>query len=162
MAASSTPSTAIHTLEAFCPSCPEPGEVTAFLDTLGFTLGFTMGAVPAHDRNVAPLPAQFHFERDDGLCIVYLAGRDTPMSGEHFPAHQSRFWAYAGAESAAFDRITRALAVKWGFTWQRAAQDGGRPAPRAHVGKPRRCSDARATDVGRHQTRGSQPGNLVR
>jgi len=129
MAASSTPSTAIHALEAFCPSCPEPGEVTAFLDTLGFT----MGAVPTHDRNVAPLAAQFHFERDDGLCIIYLAGRDTPMSGEHFPAHQSRFWAYAGAESAAFGRITRTLAVKWGFTWQRATQDGGRPAQRAHV-----------------------------
>ncbi|HKF35518.1 MAG TPA: hypothetical protein VKB35_01355 [Ktedonobacteraceae bacterium] len=133
MAASTTPSTAIHALEAFCPSCPEPGEVTAFLDTLGFTLSFTMGAVPTHDRKVAPLPAQFHFEQDDGLCIIYLAGRDTPMSGEHFPAHQSRFWAYAGAESATFDRITRALALKWGFTWQHAAQDDGRPAQRAHV-----------------------------
>ena len=133
MAVSTTPGTSIHELEAFCPSCPEPGEVTAFLDTQGFTLGFTMGAVPAHDRNVAPLPAQFHYERDDGLCIIYLAGRDTPMSGVHFPAHQSRFWAYAGAESAAFDRITRALAVRWGFTWQRAAQDGARPAPRAYV-----------------------------
>ena len=133
MAASTTPSTALHALEAFCPSCPEPGEVTAFLDTLGFTLSFTMGAVPTHDRKVAPLPAQFHFEQDDGLCIIYLAGRDTPMSGEHFPAHQSRFWAYAGAESATFDRITRALALKWGFTWQHAAQDDGRPAQRAHV-----------------------------
>ena len=65
MAASTPPSTTIHELEAFCPGCPEPGEVTAFLDTQGFTLGFTMGAVPAHDRNVAPLPAQFHYERDD-------------------------------------------------------------------------------------------------
>jgi hypothetical protein len=133
MAASTPPSTAIHELEAFCPGCPEPGEVTAFLDTLGFTLGFTMGAVPAHDRTVAPLPAQFHFERDDGLCIIYLAGHDSPMSGEHFPAHQSRFWASAGAESTAFDRITRTLAVRWGFTWQRAAQDGGRSAQCAHV-----------------------------
>jgi hypothetical protein len=133
MAVSTTPGTSIHELEAFCPGCPEPSEVTAFLDTLGFTLGFTMGAVPAHDSNVAPLPAQFHFERDDGLCIIYLAGRDTPMGGEHFPAHQSRFWASAGAESAAFDRITRALAVKWGFIWQRALQDGGRPAQRTHV-----------------------------
>jgi hypothetical protein len=132
MAASAYTST-IQELEAFCPSRPEPGEVTAFLDTLGFTLGFTMGAVPAHDRNVAPLPAQFHFERDDGLCIIYLAGYDSPMSREHFPAHQSRFWASAGAESAAFDRITRALAVKWGLTWRRATQDDGRPAQRASV-----------------------------
>jgi hypothetical protein len=129
MAASITPSTAIHELEAFCPGCPEPGEVTAFLDALGFT----MGAVPAHDRTVAPLPAQFHYERDDGHYIIYLAGRDSPMGGEHFPAHQSRFWAYAGAESTVFDRITRALAVRWGFTWQRAAQDGGRSAQCAHV-----------------------------
>src|SRR5215472_7897194 len=106
MAASAYTST-IHELEAFCPSRPEPGEVTALLDTLGFTLGFTMGAVPAHDRNAAPLPAQFHYERDDGHYIIYLAGRDSPMSGEHFPAHQSRFWAYAGAESTVFDRITR-------------------------------------------------------
>ena len=150
MAASTTPSTAIQELEAFCSGCPEPGEVTTFLGTLGFTLSFTMGVVPAHDRNVAPLPAQFHFERDDGLCIVYLAGVDTPTNGEHFPAHQSRFWASAGAESAAFEQITRALAVKWGFTWQRAAQDDGRPGQRAHVGKPRRCSDARATDLGRY------------
>ena len=133
MAASTPPSTAIHEREAFCPGCPEPGEVTAFLDSLGFTLGFTMGAVPAHARNVSPLPAQFHYERDDGLCIIYLAGRDSPMSGENFPAHQSRFWAYAGAESAAFGRITRALAVRWGFTWQRAAHDGGRSAQCAHV-----------------------------
>jgi hypothetical protein len=133
MAASTTPSTTIHELEAFCPGCPEPGEVTAFLDALGFILGFTMGAVPAQNRTVAPLAAQFHYERDDGLCIVYLAGRDSPMNGERFPAHQSRFWAYAGAESAVFDRITRVLAVKWGFTWQRAAHDGGRPAQRAHV-----------------------------
>ncbi len=133
MVASTTPSTIIYELEAFCSGCPEPGEVTAFLATLGFTLCFTMGAVPAHDRDVAPLPAQFHFERDDGLCIIYLAGCDTPMSGEHFPAHQSRFWAYAGAESAAFGRISRALAIKWGSTWQRATQDDGRPAQRAHM-----------------------------
>jgi hypothetical protein len=130
----STHTSTIQELEAFCPGCPEPGEVTTFLDALGFTLSFTMGVVHAHDRNVAPLPAQFHFERDDGLCIVYLAGGDTPMSGEHFPAHQSRFWACAGAENAAFERITRALAVKWGFIWQRATQDSGRPAQRAHVG----------------------------
>ena len=130
----STHTSIIQELEAFCPGCPEPGEVTTFLDALGFTLSFTMGVVPAHDRNVAPLPAQFHFERDDGLCIVYLAGRDTSMSGEHFPAHQSRFWASAGAESAAFERITRALAAKWGSTWQHAAQDGGRPAQRTHMG----------------------------
>ena len=130
MTASTTPSTTIHERETFCPSCPEPGEVTAFLDTLCFT----MGAVPAQNRTVAPLPAQFHYERDDGFCIIYLAGCDTPMSGEYFPAHQSRFWAYAGAESAAFGRITCALAIKWGFTWQRAAQDDGRPAQRAHVG----------------------------
>ena len=130
MAASAYTST-IRELEAFCPSRPEPSEVTAFLDTLGFTLSFTMGAIPAHDRNVAPLPAQFHFERDDGLCIIYLAGCDSPMSGERFPAHQSRFWASAGAESATFDRITRVVAVKWGFTWQHATQDSVRPAQRA-------------------------------
>ena len=132
MAASAHTST-IQELEAFCSICPAPDEVTTFLDTLGFTLGFTMGAFPSQNRNVAPLPAQYHYERDDGLCIIYLAGRDTPMSGENFPAHQSRFWACAGAESVAFDRITRALAVKWGLTWQRTAQDDGRPAQRAHV-----------------------------
>ena len=75
MAASTPPSTTIHELEAFCPGCPEPGEVTAFLDTQGFTLGFTMGAVPAHDRNIAPLPAQFHYERDD----VMYNPKSTPL-----------------------------------------------------------------------------------
>jgi hypothetical protein len=102
-------------LEAFCCSCPQPYEVTDFLHTLGFE----MAAQVSHDQYTPALPAQYHFERDDGMSIIYLAGRDSPMHGEHFPAHNSRFFAYAGADSAAFGRIIRAIAVEWNLTWQR-------------------------------------------
>jgi len=109
---------AIQELEAFCRSCPQPYEVTDFLDTLGFTLGFEMAAQVSHDQYTPALPAQYHFERDDGMSIIYLAGHDSPLHGEHFPAHNSRFFAYTGADSVAFGWITRAIAVKWNLTWQ--------------------------------------------
>jgi hypothetical protein len=108
----------LQELEAFCHSCPQPYEVTDFLDTLGFTPGFEMAARASHDQYVPALPAQYHYERDDGMSIIYLAGRDSPMQGEHFPAHNSRFFAYAGADSAAFGWTTRAIAVKWNLAWQ--------------------------------------------
>ena len=106
-------------LEAFCSTRPAPDEVTAFLEVLGFTLDFCMDAFPASANQLPALPAQYHYGRPDGMSIIYLAGRDTPMGGEHFPHHASRFWAYAGADARAFSWIRGALAGKWSFNWQR-------------------------------------------
>ena len=110
-------------LEAFCSTRPAPDEVTAFLEDLDFTLDFCMDAFPASANQLPALPAQYHYGRSpDGMGIIYLAGRDTPMSGEHFPHHASRFWAYAGADASAFSLITGTLAGKWSFDWQRHGQ----------------------------------------
>jgi len=111
-------------LEAFCRTCPTPLEVTAFMRTLGFTLVFQMPAYqPSASSAVAPLPAQFHYERPDGVSIIYLAGQDNvDEEGERLPPHASRWWAYAGVDLDVFSRVTHALAVKWSCTWRRLTQ----------------------------------------
>jgi hypothetical protein len=109
-----------HELEAFCNTCPAQDGVTAFLQIMSFALDFHMPEVSSSARSgVPPLPAQYHYGRPDGMSIIYLAGRDTPMNGERLPIHASRFWAYEGADLGTFRSITRALAVRWSFTWQR-------------------------------------------
>jgi hypothetical protein len=111
-------------LQAFCRACPTPHEVTAFLRTLGFTLVFQMPAyLPSASSAVAPLPAQFHYERTDGMRIIYLAGQDrAEEEGERFPPHASRWWAYAGTDPFAFNQVTHALAITWSCTWQKLSQ----------------------------------------
>jgi hypothetical protein len=111
-------------LEAFCRTCPTPQEVTAFMRTLGFTLVFQMPAyLPSASSAVAPLPAQFHYERPDGMSVMYLAGQDrTDEEGERLPPHASRWWACAGADPDALGRVTRALALKWSCTWRRLSE----------------------------------------
>ena len=115
-------------LEAFCLSCPEPQEVTMYLSQLGMRLDFQMEAFapPVHSP-LAELPAQFHFAEDSGMSLVYLAGQDSGMEeGERLPAHNSRFWAYAGADKERFERITHLVALQWSFTWfssEEAQQD---------------------------------------
>ena len=106
-------------LEAFCRTCPAPQEVTACLHTMGFTLVFQMPAcIPSASSAVAPLPAQFHYERADGTEVIYLAGRDTPLEdGEVFPFHASRFWLYAGADAQVFQLAMSTLALSYQFTW---------------------------------------------
>jgi hypothetical protein len=110
-------------LEAFCSTCPAPEEVTAFLRTLGFTLDFHMPAViPSACSAVALLPAQYHYQRPDGMSLIYLAGADSATEdGVRLPAHQSRFWAYSGSDAAAFGWITRRVARQWSFTWRPAS-----------------------------------------
>jgi hypothetical protein len=115
-------------LEAFCRTCPAPQEVTACLHTLGFTLVLQMPAcIPSASSAVAPLPAQFHYERPDGTSIIYLAGQDrADEEEERLPPHASRWWAYAGADPDVLSLVTHALAVKWLCTWRRpshACQD---------------------------------------
>jgi hypothetical protein len=110
-------------LVAFCHTCPAPQEVTAFMHTLGFRLVFQMPAcIPSATSVVAPLPAQFHYERGDGTSIIYLAGQDrADEAEERLPTHASRWWAYAGADPDAFSRVTHALAITWSCTWRRLA-----------------------------------------
>jgi hypothetical protein len=107
-------------LEAFCPTCPLPQEVSALLATLGFTLAFHMDAVQSSYAKVPALPAQYHFKKDGcGTEVIYLAGRDTPLEeGEVFPFHASRFWLYAGADAQAFQLTLSTLALRYGFAWR--------------------------------------------
>ncbi len=105
-------------LEAFCPICPPAEEVSALLTTLGFTLAFHMDAVRSPCAEVPPLPAQYHYKDACGTEVIYLAGRDTPLEGEVFPFHASRFWLYGGADAQAFQLAMSTLALHYGFTWR--------------------------------------------
>jgi len=115
-------------LEAFCHSCPKLEEVKTFLKQLGLRLDFQMEAFapPVHSP-LAELPAQFHFADDSGMSLIYLAGEDHATEvGERLPIHKSRFWAYAGADTERFERITHLVALQWSFTWhcpEEAQQD---------------------------------------
>lgn len=107
-------------LEAFCQSCPAPEMVTGLLEELGLQLTFHMDAViyPASSSTL-DLPAQYHFRDEHGTELIYLAGKDSPLDGEHFPSHSSRFWVSPGADLAAYRRIVQALSARWWLTWQR-------------------------------------------
>jgi hypothetical protein len=106
--------------EAFCRICPAPQEVTAFMHTMGFRLVFQLPAYqPSATSAVAPLPAQFHYERPDGMSIIYLAGPDRAEDeGERFPPHASRWWVYVGSDPSALRQVTHALSIKWSCTWR--------------------------------------------
>jgi hypothetical protein len=108
-------------LEAFCPTCPPPQEVSALLAKLGFTLAFQMEA--RNDLStlvhLPALPAQYHYKDDCGTEVIYLAGHDTPpLEGEVFPFHASRFWLYTGADTQAFQLAMSTLALNYQFTWR--------------------------------------------
>ena len=105
-------------LEAFCATCPPVEQVSALLATLGFTLTFHMDAVQSPCAEVPPLPAQYHYKDAYGTEVIYLAGRDTPLEGEVFPFHASRFWLYAGADAQAFQLTMSTLALRYGFAWR--------------------------------------------
>ena len=114
---------ATQALTAFCAICPAPETVTAFLHGLGLRLDFHLEAIHyAAYEHLPDLPAQYHYH-SRGIEVIYLAGQDTPLDGERFPRHASRFWAYAGSDGAAFRRVVRALAVRWLLTWQRLQHD---------------------------------------
>ena len=105
--------------EGFCQSCPAPEAVISLLEQLGFRLAFQMDAVRYPVWSATPdLPAQFHFRDEQGTEVVFLAGKDTPIEGEHFPPHASRFWIYPGADLAPPQRTEQALASRWVLTWQ--------------------------------------------
>jgi hypothetical protein len=113
----------VQELDAFCQVCPEPQEVTASMATMGFRLAFQLPAYqPSVTSAVAQLPAQFHYERPDGMSVIYLAGPDRAEDeGERFPPHASRWWAYAGSDLSALGQVTHTLNLKWSCAWRRSS-----------------------------------------
>ena len=107
-------------LEAFCATCPPPQEVSALLAKLGFHLDFQMDEQHAHQYELPPLPAQYHYkDAAHGTEVIYLAGRDIALDGEAFPFHASRFWLYVGADTGAFTRIMTRLSLQYRLTWSK-------------------------------------------
>ena len=110
----------VQALTAFCATCPAPEVVATFLLGLGLRLDFHLGAVHyAAYQHLPDLPAQYHYRSPGGDEVLYLAGQDTPLDGERFPRHASRFWAYAGSDAQAFRRLISALSARWLLTWHR-------------------------------------------
>ena len=107
-------------LEAFCATCPPAEEVSALLAKLGFTLSFHMGVQNDLSTlvHLPALPAQYHYKDVSGTEVIYLAGHDTPLEGEVFPFHASRFWLYPGADIQAFQLALSTLALSYHFTWR--------------------------------------------
>jgi hypothetical protein len=107
---------------AFCATCPQPADVSNVLASQGCVLAFSM---PAENEgafmDLPPLPAQFHYEGPCGLRVIYLAGPDIALDGEHFPLHQSRFWLYGEHHQVALQQVASVLAVRWSLTWQRSS-----------------------------------------
>ena len=118
-----TPPAPVTEIEAFCAICPPPQDVTALLAKLGFSLAFHMNAQDDLKRlvHLPALPPQYHYKHASGTEVLYLAGCDTPLDGERFPHHASRFWLYAGADAQAFSLVLSTLALQWGVTWHESS-----------------------------------------
>jgi len=113
-------------LTAFCATCPPVERVTHALTSLGFHLTFEMAApVRRPYLNIPPLPAQYHYQDTHGTQVIFLAGMDTDLDGQRLPPHACRFFAYPGADLAAFRRVTRSLAVLLAFSWQGSEREQG-------------------------------------
>ena len=104
---------------AFCATCPTEQEVTALLNQLGFQLVFQLEAThPAKSSAVAPLPAQYHYARpEEGIEVIFLAGKDKPEAGQSFPHHASRFWIYAGTNLLFSQHVIQMLSGCWPLCW---------------------------------------------
>lgn len=68
-----------------------------------------------------PLAAQYHYHDSAGNEIILLAGRDYSADEdgtERFPPHDSRWWAYVGAEPVLLYRVMHELTRIWSLDWQ--------------------------------------------
>ncbi len=123
-------------LEAFCTTCPPTEEVSALLATLGFTLAFHMDAVQSPCAEVPPLPAQYHYKKDEcGTEVIYLAGRDTPLAwrGKYSPSMP----AASGSPLARMPRRSNSPCLPWPFA---ISSPGVLPASTPHTRRsPNRC-----------------------
>ncbi len=110
---------------AFRATCPSPQEVTALLAKLGFRLAFQMEAQDdlKSGERLPALPSQYHYRDAFGTEVLYLAGRDTPLEGECYPLHASRFWLYAGANPQVFHLAQTRLSLSYQFTWRVPCED---------------------------------------
>ena len=115
----SSVTTTVTELEAFCPVCPSVEEVSGLLAELGYRLVFQLSAQPERDH-LPPLPAQYHYRHVSGAEAIFLAGQDSPLHTGvlSLPAHASRFWLSRGGEAAAFQLAHTTLALRWHFHWQ--------------------------------------------
>ncbi|HLG77544.1 MAG TPA: hypothetical protein VKX46_14095 [Ktedonobacteraceae bacterium] len=106
-------------LEAFCPLCPPPDEVTAVLHTHGFRLTLSMEPSNGPRRAVPLLPAHYHFRDETGTEVIFLAGKDTPEDAmARFPIHASRWWVYPGANPAVYQHLLLIASAHWPLTWK--------------------------------------------
>jgi hypothetical protein len=111
---------AIRDLNAFCVGCPAATDVTAALQTLGFRLTFYMDKRTSPESYGVPaLPPQYHYTDQHGTEVIYLAGRDKPEDGERFPAHESRFWLWPGADGLAHTRAADLLVKTFHLTFKK-------------------------------------------
>ncbi|HEU5380765.1 MAG TPA: hypothetical protein VFV38_35525 [Ktedonobacteraceae bacterium] len=117
-------------LTAFCATCPQPAEVERLLEPLGLRLVFFLGAddTITAQRDLAPLPAQYHYEDAIGTSVAYLAGKDSPGLADdeeqpagrvsvRYPVHASRFWLVPGGQELATRRVREALATAFDLRW---------------------------------------------
>src|SRR5260370_34139886 len=105
--------TQLKDLTAFCEACPDPTEVTALLETLGFSLVFSMPT--KRYVNYPPTPAQYHYRDGHGTEVIFLAGRDHAEHGKPlYPSHASRWWLYGGSSQYAYNLVQQELSVKFG------------------------------------------------
>lgn len=108
----------VRDLEAFCERCPAASDVAETLQTLGFRLTYQMSAVVSPESsNIPALPPQYHYTDDYGTEVAYLAGFDTPMEGEWYPPHKSRFWLWPGANAQAYTQTAFLLVSKYHLRW---------------------------------------------
>jgi hypothetical protein len=106
-----------HELEAFCATCPSAQEVTTVLQRFGFRLTFQMDALTSPPSSATPaLPAQFHYEDDQGTQVIYLAGHDTDPDGRWLPPHASRWWIFAGGYPMVAKQVAHVLTSTWPLT----------------------------------------------
>lgn len=111
----------LQALDAFCSDCPDAEEVGALLERHGFALVMTMGPSLFTQKSIAPLPAQYHYRDAGGTEVIFLAGKDAPEGGGHFPAHASRWWLYPGSSPTTYHAIKQVLAARWPLTWRLSA-----------------------------------------
>ena len=104
-------------LTAFGATCPRIEDVTGILADLGLGLVFQLRAFRA-TSNAPALAAQYHFQGGKGAEVLYLAGQDTAMDGERFPAHASRWWVSSGADPLIYRQIVQTLSERYVLSWQ--------------------------------------------
>ncbi len=104
-------------LHAFANACPAYTEVTEILAGLGFSLVFSMQAVPPPRKGTPHLPAQYHYKDGSGTEVIFLAGKDSGEEGRWITPHASRFWIYPGRSQYCYNLVMQELTKRWKLEW---------------------------------------------